>query len=593
MTTISPFAELFGQAAYHFTIIKPLLPTYGHLIISAIFPIYIAAYASLSRPSSAAKLPKNSKNDGDLSEDEEEEDGTGPWQKMEGLAPSDALMFPLMAGLTLGSLYLVIKWLEDLAILNKILNFYFSQMGLFCSMAFLKDGLLISRAFIFPRRYRYHGKVWKVDESERRFVVVDPKSSDSSNTRVRCSPLPASLGAIPLPNWIVKSLWFCRELLYQKATLRARVHRLFSIKALFGLPNIMAGVLALFAVMCFTFVVKPWWLTNFFGFSFCYGALQVLSPSTFWTGSLILGSLFFYDIYFVFFTPLMVTVATKLDVPIKLLFPRPPSLDEDPNASPLAMLGLGDIVIPGMMVGLALRYDLFLYYRRKAVQIAQATGRKEDEIKPFYQSATGGWDERLWAPPVPPQDLEVEPPYHDARSFPKTYFYSSLIGYAIGMIATLLVMQYSKHAQPALLYLVPGVLISLWGAAFAKGELSSMWNFCDSVEDDTERNEEQERKDRSKSTPNGIQRSLFSRVWSGDIKAFADVFQENNWQNNEIIKISFAPTTNEPVIGEKIGAEASNADLADEPTDDEGRVKLDKELISISISIPRKLTQQK
>ena len=593
MTTISPFAELVDQAAYHFTIIKPLLPTYGHLIISAIFPIYIAAYASLSRPSSAAKQPKNSKNDGDLSEDEEEEDGTGPWQKMEGLAPSDALMFPLMAGLTLGSLYLVIKWLEDLAILNKILNFYFSQMGLFCTMSFLKDGLFISRAFVFPRRYRYHSEIWKVDESERRFVVVDPKSSDPSNTRVRYSPLPASLGAMPLPNWIVKSLWFCRELVYQRVALRARVYRLFSIKALFGLPDIMAGVLALFAVVCFTFMVKPWWLTNFFGFSFCYGVLQVLSPSTFWTGSLILGSLFFYDIYFVFFTPLMVTVATKLDVPIKLLFPRPPSPGEDPNASPLAMLGLGDIVIPGMMVGLALRYDLFLYYRRKAIRTAQATGRKEDEIKPFYQSATGGWDERLWAPPAPPQDLEVEPPYHDARSFPKTYFYSSLIGYAIGMIATLLVMQYSKHAQPALLYLVPGVLISLWGAAFARGELSSMWSFCDSVEDDAERNEEQERKDRNKNTPSGIQRSLFSRLWSGDIKAFADVFQENkrpggsaNGQNNEIIKIPFAPTTSEPVT-------ASNADLADEPTDDEGRAKQDKELISISISIPRKLTQQK
>lgn len=586
MTTISPFAELLGQAAYHFAIIKPLLPTYGHLIISALFPIYIAAHASLSRPSSAAKQPKNSGNDGDLSEDEEEDDGAGPWQKMEGLAPSDALMFPLMAGLTLGSLYLVIKWLEDLAILNKILNIYFSQMGMFFAMAFLKDGLLISRAFVFPRRYRHRGKIWKVDQSERRFVVLDPKSSDLSNAQVRRSPLPAYLGTIHLPDWMMKSLWSFRELLYQKATLRARVHRLFSIKVFFGLLDIMAGVLALFVVVCFTFVAKPWWLTNLFGFSFCYGVLQVLSPSTFWTGSLILGSLFFYDIYFVFFTPLMVTVATKLDVPIKLLFPRPPSPDEDPNISPLTMLGLGDIVIPGMMVGLALRYDLFLYYRRKAIQIAQAAGQKGDKVKPFYQSATGGWDERLWAPPAPSQDPELEPPYHDARSFPKTYFYSSLVGYAIGMIATLLVMQYSKHAQPALLYLVPGVLISLWGTAFAKGEFRSMWNFSDSVEDDAERNE-QEQKDGSKSTPNSIERSLFSRLWSGDIKAFADILQENkrpsgsaDGKNNERIAFSSALVKGGPVTGE----------TNDKPTDDD---KEEKELVSISISVPQKLTEQK
>jgi hypothetical protein len=35
-------------------------------------------------------------------------------------------------------IHLVIKWLEDPAILNKILSFYFSQMGLFFAFAFLK-----------------------------------------------------------------------------------------------------------------------------------------------------------------------------------------------------------------------------------------------------------------------------------------------------------------------------------------------------------------------------------------------------------------------------------------------------------------------
>ena len=32
--------------------------------------------------------------------------------------------------------------------------------------------------------------------------------------------------------------------------------------------------------------------------------------------------LFFYDIFWVFFTPVMVTVAKSFDAPIKLLFPR-------------------------------------------------------------------------------------------------------------------------------------------------------------------------------------------------------------------------------------------------------------------------------
>ncbi len=40
-------------------------------------------------------------------------------------------------------------------------------------------------------------------------------------------------------------------------------------------------------------------------------------------GALLLTGLFFYDIFWVFGTPVMVSVAKSLDAPIKLLFPRP------------------------------------------------------------------------------------------------------------------------------------------------------------------------------------------------------------------------------------------------------------------------------
>lgn len=59
-------------------------------------------------------------------------------------------------------------------------------------------------------------------------------------------------------------------------------------------------------------------------------------------GMILLWGLFFYDIFWVFFTPVMVTVAKNIDGPIKLLFP---ATREWANFN---MLGLGDIVIPGM-----------------------------------------------------------------------------------------------------------------------------------------------------------------------------------------------------------------------------------------------------
>lgn len=63
--------------------------------------------------------------------------------------------------------------------------------------------------------------------------------------------------------------------------------------------------------------------------------------------------LFFYDIFFVFGTDVMVTVATSIDAPIKLQFPK--DLSTDPPK--YSILGLGDIVIPGIFVSLCLRFD--------------------------------------------------------------------------------------------------------------------------------------------------------------------------------------------------------------------------------------------
>lgn len=567
---VGPVGGLLGQALYQFEAIKPLLPTYGHLIVSALFPIYTGAHASLTRPSSAAKSPKRSKRKDSYNTDTEEEDEErrGPIQKMESLQASDALMLPLIAGLTLGGLYLVIKWLEDPAILNKILSFYFSQMGVFFAIALLKDGLLVLRSFIFPRIYGQGGKTWCGKQSERIFTTV------GENAQVRRSPLPGLMGRIPLPNVLLQTLWTCRDLAYQRLRFRAHVRGTLNFKCLVGLLDLISVTLGLSAVGYFAFVMKPWWLTNFLGFSFCYGSLQFMSPSTFATGSLILGSLFFYDIYFVFFTPLMVTVATKLDVPIKLLFPRPPGPGEEPDAVSLAMLGLGDIVVPGMMIGLALRFDLFLYYKRKGIQKALAEGKGKTFVKPQYQSATGGWGEQFWARLRPSNEPELEPPYHDARSFPKTYFKASLVGYTAGMITTLLAMQYSKHAQPALLYLVPGVLISLWGTALLKGDFRSMWEFSDAEEDEED---DKDQKKQQKEPAAKDNKGLFLRALTGDAESCFRNGDNKSSQQEQPNRQDGSPT---------LPSDKENQKHKNQNKDDE--VDKGLNLVSISLSLPRK-----
>lgn len=97
----------------------------------------------------------------------------------------------------------------------------------------------------------------------------------------------------------------------------------------------------------------------------------------------------------------MVKVATTLDVPIKILWPKSITFATERG---FTMLGLGDIVVPGLFIALALRYD---YHR---------------------------------------SDKSVS-------SYSKPYFHAGIFAYVAGLATTMSVMHFFGHAQPALLYL--------------------------------------------------------------------------------------------------------------------------------------------
>ncbi|RVX69119.1 hypothetical protein B0A52_06832 [Exophiala mesophila] len=487
---------------------RPLFPTYLHLLVSAIFPIYTAAHASLTRPPCAAPEKGEGKRLWDDDGDDDEELAS---RTIETLTPSDALLFPILAGATLALLYFILKWLQDPAWLNWCLGLYFSQVGLFFATRFLKDAFSLLRSFSLPTSYSGAGQIWKVDQKARCFI--------SNSGQIVQSPLPGWLRHVPLPSPISRRIWTLRKGLYLKAQLELRLHRILGIKQSVDLLDVVSLSLASALVSVHTFIAKPWYLTNFLGFSFCYGSLQFITPTTAWTGTLILGALFFYDIYFVFFTPLMVTVATKLDVPIKLLFPRPDGCVYPVGAPEgsqameeylqclaknrtMAMLGLGDIVVPGMLLAFALRFDLYLFYLRQSKSIGnleQEVSGDKKQTSPTYLGARGKWGERFWTGRgLWGKELQ-------ARSFPKPYFYATVVGYIIGMITTVTVMQVAQHAQPALLYLVPGVLLSLWGTALFRGDLKLLFDYSESPEmEETSREEKAKEPKQNKSEDKSV-----------------------------------------------------------------------------------------
>lgn len=182
-------------------------------------------------------------------------------------------------------------------------------------------------------------------------------------------------------------------------------------------------------------------VTDIFGFSFSHNALTLFKIDSFKTGSILLGGLFFYDIWWVFGTEVMVQVATSLDVPIKLLWPKSLFLAGERGYT---MLGLGDVVIPGTFIALALRYD-------------------------YHRHLSG-------LPKVPVQQ-QVK--------FAKPYFHASLAAYILGLMTTMTAMHVFHTAQPALLYLSPSCVLSFVITAGLRGELGKAWSWNDGSGDQT------------------------------------------------------------------------------------------------------------
>jgi len=198
------------------------------------------------------------------------------------------------------------------------------------------------------------------------------------------------------------------------------------------------------------------------GMGLCVAFIALVRLPSLKVSTLLLVGLLVYDVFWVFFssyifsTNVMVKVATrpadnpvgivakklhitglmreapKLSLPGKLVFP---SMH---NTGHFSMLGLGDIVMPGLLLCFVLRYDA--YKKSQVIQMA---------------------------------DAGLPPPLTFYNKV--TYFHCSLIGYFVGLLTATVSSEVFRAAQPALLYLVPFTLLPLLTMAYLKGDLRRMW----------------------------------------------------------------------------------------------------------------------
>ncbi|RSL38769.1 hypothetical protein CEP53_014590 [Fusarium sp. AF-6] len=444
------------------------------LVFSAIGIIYLGAHAALRRPPSAA--PAKKRKPGDKDDDE---------RFSQGLEPSDAIMFPLMAGFVLVGLYYLIQWLQDPNILNKILRWYMSTMSIASLLSLYAHGIELFTSVVFPRYWRgRNGVLMAVDQETRTVKECDSVGNHTSVTGTT-NPFPGSLAWLAFSERTRKAGWELRSLLTRHWIVKLFIHGMGKEEGKIKFAHMLALFLSLVTALVYTSTTSTF-LANMLGYAMCYGSFLLLSPTDFLTSTLVLVGLFFYDIFMVFYTPYMVTVATKLDVPIKLTFE---------TADRKSILGLGDIVIPGMVMALALRFDLWRHYIRKvkyestelkliekdsAGALVTRSEVKHKEVKAKYVNVKGNWGDSLWTRgPLFLSGAKQLPAELEAARFPKTYFYASIFGYFLGMLVTLAMLLVFKRGQPALLYLVPGVLGSLWLTGLVRGEIKQMWKYTE------------------------------------------------------------------------------------------------------------------
>lgn len=429
------------------------------VIVAALLPIYTASHAALTRPVSAARKPRAVAKTGDKGskEDDEDDDDEEP-EVVDIRSASDAIVLPLIAACVLASLYYALKYMEDGV--KKVMRLYFAFSSILAVYEFLNDSFSSTIGIVTPSIYSVGDKTAMVDTKEKVY-----RRSDGESTK---TPFPGLLSAWRWPQSITKALWQLRSASKTKATAIFHARYVGTVQFKLTLVNTIIFFIALAIAGAQAVKIVPWYLNNLIGWAFAYFLIvtvQQTTPANALDTSLLLAAFLVYDLIMVFYTPLMIGVAKHLgDSPNILAVPS--------GRGKMQHLGLGDVGLPGMMMAFALQYDLYLHYLKKQTQAKNANNKDAEPVKAEYKSVTGGWGERFWTTKT------SWPEWLKAKSFPKTYFHATVVGYILGLIICFIVLNVFGHAQPALIYLVPGVLGSLWGTAWVTGEIKLLWEYA-------------------------------------------------------------------------------------------------------------------
>ncbi|KAG7846912.1 hypothetical protein KL941_002705 [Ogataea angusta] len=407
-------ANEFAFYIYDQSYVSTVYLSYATVIVMAVVLVSLGSYSTLERP-------KNAKiaNEKHPLFDPSDRDETSIPEAI--IDETHAFAMPVLAGIALVSLYFAIRnW--DIEKIITMLN------GYLIILSVKANSFMISYLIKVTARNICHQLGLDPQRFVKRYALTISRDDLFHSAGVE-------------ENFLLPDSTEAEKIIKSEMLLNSRVD-IKKDSQLFNFYYSTADVYGWVFGIAFSIVFalldgkNNWILSNIFGASFTIFGLSVSRLPSFRPALIMLILFFIYDIYFVFGSDVMVNVATKIDLPVKMLVPS--RLSSKDNEIHMSILGLGDMIVPGLFVSLCLRYDLFKYH----------------ELHPCTE-------------------------FHHLQRFDKPYFHSALIGYTIGLISTVTVLHAFNRAQPALLYLCPSIILSTLSTALFRGELKSLWDYSE------------------------------------------------------------------------------------------------------------------
>ena len=191
------------------------------------------------------------------------------------------------------------------------------------------------------------------------------------------------------------------------------------------------------ALIAIYFLTRHYILNDIICFCLAFTTLSFIILKSFLLCFVCLFAFFIYDTFWVFYSEkiftenVMVVAATSIQIPIKIEFPILFSNNPIKNCM---LLGLGDILLPGMVIKYCRRFDLL----KKKMEKKKLGQRKKKTKMNFY-------------------------------SF-------NLLLYFISVVLAMIMMFVFDHGQPVLFYISPIFIIGLMGKAYYDGCLGIFWS---------------------------------------------------------------------------------------------------------------------